>query len=131
MGVRHFLNQYKFLASPLFKIISFIVFILIFYKVIIDILLFFDIEGNTVYMYMGWFIFLYLLFIILPFNYGLIEPEYEIPDNTNGNSNSGGISGWLSSLIYGTKNKSGPATNPGLVVNPLLGPTNRGAPSSS
>ena len=43
MGVRHFLNQYKFLASPLFKIISFIVFILIFYKVIIDILLFFDI----------------------------------------------------------------------------------------
>ena len=80
---------------------------------------------------MGWFIFLYLLFIILPFNYGLIEPEYEIPDNTNGNSNSGGISGWLSSLIYGTKNKSGPATNPGLVVNPLLGPTNRGAPSSS
>ena len=53
------------------KLIFFIIFIIFFYNVIMEILLFFGIEGIYVYMYMGWLVFLLLLFVILPLNYGI------------------------------------------------------------
>ena len=53
------------------KLIFFIIFILFFYNVIMEILLFFGIEGIYVYMYMGWLVFLLLLVVILPSNYGI------------------------------------------------------------
>ena len=53
------------------KLIFFIIFIIFFYNVIMEILLFFGIEGIYVYMYMGWLVFLLLLVVILPLNYGI------------------------------------------------------------
>ena len=63
----------KYLNSTLFKLILFSIFILFFYNVISDILLFFGIETTNVYLYLSWLMFILLLVVIIPATNGVIN----------------------------------------------------------
>jgi hypothetical protein len=63
----------KYLNSTLFKLILFSIFILFFYNVISDILLFFGIETTNVYLYLSWLMFILLLVVIMPATNGVIN----------------------------------------------------------
>ena len=63
----------EYLNYTIIKLIIFLIFILFFYDIIINICLFFGIEGTYVSLYTAWIIFLLLLLTILPFDNGLIK----------------------------------------------------------
>jgi hypothetical protein len=59
--------------NTLFKLLFFIGIFFIIRPVITEILIFFGIETEKVYMYMSWIMFLLLLMVFLPLKNGLID----------------------------------------------------------
>ena len=75
----------KYLNYSIVKIVLFLIFILFFYDIILNICLFFGIEGSYVYMYSGWIVFLFLLLIVLPYDNGVIK--YIFPTKVESSNN--------------------------------------------
>jgi len=77
------ISQISSIASPimnntLFKLLFFIGIFFIIRPVITEILIFFGIETEKVYMYMSWIMFLLLLMVFLPLKNGLIDSSTAI-----------------------------------------------------
>jgi hypothetical protein len=66
-------NANLLMNNTIFKLLFFIVIFYLIEPVITEILIFFGIESEKVYMYMSWIMFLLLLMVFLPLKNGLID----------------------------------------------------------